>query len=200
MHIRWFMLFALLLSGFVIFGGCTSSTSPSGSSQPAQPGQQPAQSAAASGTLTLSVDSLSPGSVLPDVYTCKGTMASPQVTWGGIPAGTKSLVLILEDPDAPSGLYTHWLVYNIPPTAGGLEQGQTNAKVLPNGAPQGESSNGFRGYYPPCPPVGSTHRYIFRLYALDLYLTLPTADRAAIDQALASQTIAKTEFITTFSR
>ena len=68
---------------------------------------------------------------------------------------------------------------------GELAQGQANAKVLSNGAQQGESSNGFRGYYPPCPPIGSTHRYIFRLYALDRYLTLPTADRAAIDQALA---------------
>lgn len=199
MHIRWFMLFALMLSVFVIFGGCTSS-SPSGSSQPAQPGQQPAQSAAASGPLTLEVASLSPGAVLPDVYTCKGSSASPPLSWSGIPAEAKSLVLILEDPDAPSGLYTHWLVYNIPPTTGGLDQGQTNAKVLPNGAPQGESSNGFRGYYPPCPPIGSTHRYIFRLYALDLYLALPTADRAKIDEALAGHTIAKTEVSTTFSR
>ena len=158
------------------------------------------QSATSAGTLTLRVDSLSPGSVLPDVYTCKGTMESPQVSWSGIPAGTKSLVLIIEDPDAPSGIFTHWLVYNIPPRDGELAQGQANAKVLSNGAQQGESSNGFRGYYPPCPPLGSTHRYIFRLYALDLYLALPTADRAAIDQALAGQTIAKTEFITTFSR
>jgi Raf kinase inhibitor-like YbhB/YbcL family protein len=205
MHIRGFMLFVLLLSGFVIFGGCTSTTppsaaqSPSGSSQPAQYGPQ-GQSATSTGILTLRVDSLSPGSVLPDSYTCKGTMESPQVSWSGIPAGTKSLVLIIEDPDAPSGTFTHWLVYNIPPQDGELAQGQANAKVLSNGAQQGESSNGFRGYYPPCPPLGSTHRYIFRLYALDLYIALPTADRAAIDQALAGQTIAKTEFITTFSR
>lgn len=206
MHIRGFMLFALILSGFVIFGGCTSTTSPSaaqlpsGSSQPALPGQQPAQSAATSGTLILEVDTLSPGSALPDAYTCKGTMESPQVSWTGIPAGTKSLVLILEDPDAPNGVYTHWIVYNIPPLDGEISQGQANAKVLSNGAQQGESSNGFRGYYPPCPPIGSTHHYIFHLYALDRYLTLPTADRAVIDQALASQTIAKTGFITTFSR
>jgi Raf kinase inhibitor-like YbhB/YbcL family protein len=205
MHIRWFMFLVLLLSVFVFFGGCTSTTSPSpaqspsGSSQPVQSGPQ-VQSAVSSGIFTLRVDLLSPGSVLPDVYTCKGTMASPQVGWSGIPDGTKSLVLILEDPDAPNGVYTHWIVYNIPPLDGELAQGQTNAKVLSNGAQQGEGSNGFRGYYPPCPSIGSTHRYIFRLYALDLYLTLPTADRAAIDQALASQTIAKTEFITTFTR
>jgi Raf kinase inhibitor-like YbhB/YbcL family protein len=206
MHIRWFTLLVLILSVFVFFGGCSSTTSrsdalsSSGSSQPAQSGLQ-VQPAASSELLTLRVDSLSPGSILPDIYTCKGTMASPQVSWSGIPAGAKSLVLILEDPDAPNGLYTHWLVYNILPRDGELAQGQTNAKVLSNGAQQGEGSNGFRGYNPPCPPpAGSTHRYIFRLYALDLYLALPDADRAAIDQALTSQTIAKTEFITTFSR
>lgn len=206
MDIRWFMLVAVILSVFVIFGGCTSTTSPStpqsptGSFQPAPSGQQPEQPAALSGTLTLSVDSLSPGAALPDVYTCKGTMESPKVAWNGIPAGTKSLVLILEDPDAPNGIYTHWLVYNIPPRAGELEQGQSNAKVLSNEAQQGESSTGERGYKTPCPPVGSTHRYIFRLYALDMYLALPNADRAAINQALADHTIVKTEFITTFKR
>ncbi len=206
MHIRGFMLFAVILSALVIFGGCTSTTSPSTApsvletSQPAQSGQQPVHSAVSSGTLTLSVDSLSPGAALPEVYTCKGTMESPKVAWSGIPAGTKSLVLILEDPDAPNGIYTHWIVYNIPPGAGELEQGQSNAKVLSNEAQQGQSSTGERGYKAPCPPIGSTHRYIFRLYAADLYFALPTADRAAIYQALADHTLAKTEFITTFSR
>jgi hypothetical protein len=130
MHIRWFMLFAVILSVFVISGGCTSTSSPltqqspSGSSQPAPAGQQPGQSAALSGTLTLSVDSLSPGGALPDVYTCKGASESPEVSWSGIPVGTKSLVLIVEDPDAPAGTFTHWLVYNIPPGSGELAQGQ----------------------------------------------------------------------------
>lgn len=205
MHIRVFMLSALLLSLIILIGGCTApapSLAPpfhEGTSPSDHSGRQ-VQPATAPGTLTLRVNSLSPGSVLPDVYTCKGTMDSPYVAWSGIPAGTKSLVLILEDPDTPEGIYTHWLVYNIPPGDGELAQGQTNAKVLPNEAQQGESSNGFRGYYPPCPPVGSTHRYIFRLYALDLYLALPTADRAAIDEALASQTLAETEFTTLFTR
>ncbi len=111
-----------------------------------------------------------------------------------------SLVLLLEDPDAPQGIFTHWLVYNIPPGPGNLSQAQPNAKVLSNEAQQGESSTGFRGYYPPCPPIGPAHRYIFRLYALDSTLTLPTADRAAIDQAIAGHILAKTEFITTFGR
>jgi Raf kinase inhibitor-like YbhB/YbcL family protein len=115
-------------------------------------------------------------------------------------AGTKSLVLIVHEPDATSGTFTHWLVYNIPPGSGELAQGQSNAKVLSNEAQQGESSTGFRGYYPPCPPIGSTHRYIFRLYAVDIYLVLPTADREAIDRALNGHTLTKTEFTATFKR
>ena len=206
MHIRWFMLIAVILSALVIFGGCTSTTSPStpqssqGTPQPAQSGQQPVQPAASSGTLTLRVDSLSPGSRLPDISTCKGASESPKVAWSGIPADTKSLVLILDDPDAPAGTFTHWLVYNIPPVSGELAQGQPNVKVLSNEAQQGESSTGSRGYYPPCPPIGSTHRYIFRLYAADIYLAMPTADRAAIDEALNGHTLAKTEVVTTFKR
>jgi len=206
MHIRWFMLIAVILSVLVIFGGCTSTTSVStpqslsGPSQPAQSGQQPAQSAGSSGTLTLTVDSLSPGAALPDVYTCKGASESPQVSWSGVPEGTKSLVLIVDDPDATTGTFTHWLVYNIPPGSGELAQGQPNVKVLSNEAQQGEGSSGSRGYYPPCPPIGSTHRYIFRLYAADIYIALPTADRAAIEQALKGHTLAKTEFTTTLKR
>lgn len=206
MHIRWFIFLVIILTGGVIFGGCTSTTSPSTplspsvSPQPVQSGQQSLESTTSLGTLTLGVSSLSPGSALPDVFTCKGASESPQVSWSGIPAGTKSLVLILEDPDAPTGVFTHWLVYNIPPRTGELAQGQSNAKVLSNEAQQGESSTGQRGYYPPCPPPGSTHRYIFHLYALDWYLSLPTADRASINEALNGHTIAKTEFMTTFTR
>jgi Raf kinase inhibitor-like YbhB/YbcL family protein len=207
MYIRWFMVIVVLLSALVIFGGCTTTThpstfqSPSGTPQPTQSGRQPVQSAALSGTLTLRVDSLSPGAVLPDVYTCDDADESPKISWSGIPADTKSLVLILDDPDAPSGTFTHWLIYNIPPVSGELAQGPANAnKVLSNDAQQGESSNGFRGYYYPCPPPGSTHRYVFRLYATDTVITLPTADRAAIDKALSGHVLEKTEFTTTYTR
>lgn len=206
MYIRRFMLIVLILSAVVILGGCTSTSfppapqSPSGSSQPAQSGQQPVQSAGSSGTLTLRVDSLGPGSALPEIYTCKGAGESPEVSWSTIPAGTRSLVLILEDPDAPAGRFTHWLVYNIPPGPGELARAQPNARVLSNEAQQGESSIGFRGYSAPCPPIGTTHRYIFRLYALDSSLTLPTADREATDQAMAGHILAETEFITTLKR
>jgi Raf kinase inhibitor-like YbhB/YbcL family protein len=206
MDIHWFMFFAVILSVLVISGGCTSTKPPSTvqptsvASQQTQSGQQPAQPAGSSGTLTLTVDSLSPGAALPDVYTCNGTGDSPQVSWSGIPPEAKSLVLIVDDPDAPVGTLTHWLVYNIPPGSGELAQGQPSLKVLSNNAQQGESSTGSRGYFPPCPPIGSTHHYIFRLYAVDMDITQPTADRASIDWALTGHTIARTEFTTTFKR
>ncbi|NMB78106.1 MAG: YbhB/YbcL family Raf kinase inhibitor-like protein [Methanomicrobiales archaeon] len=159
-----------------------------------------ASAAPAATTLSLQVDGISPGSVLPDRYTCKGSSESPALSWDGIPAGTKSLVLIVDDPDAPSGTFTHWIVYNIPPEKGSLPQAQSNAKVLANGAQQGDSTPGSRGYYPPCPPIGTTHRYVFRLSAVDMDITQPTADRDSIDRALDGHTIAKTEFVTTFTR
>ena len=149
---------------------------------------------------TIRVDSLVAGSVLPDAYTCKGESESPEVAWDGIPSGTKSLVLILDDPDASNGRFTHWIVYNIPPVSGELAQAQPNAKVLDNGAQQGDTSAGSRGYYPPCPPIGTTHRYVFRLYAVDMDITQPTADRDSIDWALTGHTIEETKFTTTFTR
>jgi Raf kinase inhibitor-like YbhB/YbcL family protein len=146
------------------------------------------------------VASLTPGAILPDIYSCKGAGESPAISWDGIPDGTKSLVLILDDPDAPAGPFTHWIVYNIPPTAGGLAPAQPNAKVLASGAQQGETTAGSRGYYPPCPPIGTTHRYVFRLYAVDMDITQPTADRNSIDWALNGHTLTKAEFTTTFRR
>lgn len=199
MNIRWILLPVLMITIFAIVGGCVSQQSPPAAPSPSAP-PSPDPAPASSGPLTLHVDALTPGSVLPDRFTCRGAGESPPVSWGGIPEGTKSLVLILDDPDAPAGFFTHWLVYNIPPQSGGIEQGQTYAKTITNGAQQGESSAGSRGYYYPCPPPGSTHHYVFHLYAVDDVLVLPTADRAAIDASLAGHTLAKTEFVTIFSR
>ncbi|MCX6684894.1 MAG: YbhB/YbcL family Raf kinase inhibitor-like protein [Methanoregula sp.] len=198
------------MSVFLVFGGCISTTpsTPSPpvaasspvSPSPSQTAYQMVQSPASSPPFTLKAASLAPGSSLPDGYTCKGAGESPEVSWDGVPPGTKSLTLILDDPDAQNGTFTHWIVFNLPPIAGGLARGQPNAKVLANGAQQGDNSAGSRGYYPPCPPIGTTHRYIFRLYAVDMDITQPTADRDSIDWALTGHTIATTEFTTTFKR
>jgi len=200
---RWFMLSSPILIFLLISCGCTSvapSSSTSASPVPGHPGYQQPPTATSSGAFTLNVGSLAPGSALPEVYSCKGASESPAVSWDGIPAGTKSLVLILEDPDAPSGTFTHWIVYNIPTDARSIPAAQTARKVLANGAQQGDTSAGSRGYYPPCPPIGTTHRYIFSLYAVDMDITQPTADRESIDWALQGHTIAKTEFSTTLKR
>jgi len=186
----------------VFLSGCTSPVSP-GISAPApmetlKPSQE--KTSGFPGGLILTVGTLSPGSTLPGMYTCKGASESPGISWDGIPSGTKSLVLILDDPDAPAGTFTHWIVYNIPPQKGSLTPAQPNAKVLANGAQQGDTSAGSRGYYPPCPPVGTTHRYIFRLYAVDMDITQPTADRDSIDWAMNGHILAKTEVSTNFKR
>ena len=201
MHSRRSLILAVIIIIVVLAGGCISSAPSSPvSPAPSQPADQGASSTASPGAFSIRAASLVPGSVLPDVYTCKGASESPEVTWDGVPAGTKSLALILDDPDAPGGRFTHWLVFNIPPDSRGLPRAQPNAKVLANGAQQGETSGGSRGYYPPCPPIGTSHRYVFRLYAVDMDITQPTADRESIDWALTGHTIAQTEFTTTFKR
>jgi hypothetical protein len=192
------LLVLILVTGII---GCTTSA-PSVTSVPVSP--SPATTSASpevnGGTFSLRVGSLTPGSPLPAASTCTGASESPAVSWDNIPPGTKSLVLIIDDPDAPAGTFTHWIVYNIPPVAGGFSAGQPDEKVLGDGANVGENSAGSRGYYPVCPPIGSTHHYVFRLYAVDMDITQPTANRDSIGNALSGHTIAKTEFVTIFRR
>ena len=201
MHNCSFLLLAVFIVVMVISGGCTS-PAPSSLSFPSQslPANQQIGSNVPSEPFIIRVASLSPGSVLPDVYTCKGASESPGVIWSSVPNSTKSLVLILDDPDAPNGRFTHWIVFNIPPDSDGMPRAQPNLKVLANGAQLGQNAGGSRSYYPPCPPIGTTHRYVFRLYAVDMAITQPTADRESIDWALTGHTIASTEFTTTFKR
>ena len=181
--------------------GCTSTQS---SPVPSEPAAITTATASAPsngyGRFSLQVDALAPGSVLPDMYTCKGAMESPKLSWENIPTGTKSLVLIVDDPDAPKGTFTHWLLYNIPPSSRRIDRAQTNTKVLADGTQQGDTSAGSRGYYPPCPPIGPAHRYVFSLYALDYEIAMPTADRDGIDWAMSGHVIGQVQFITTFKR
>jgi Raf kinase inhibitor-like YbhB/YbcL family protein len=201
MYYSWFALSAVTLCVLIVSSACTSITpiSPQSPASLTITGS-PHPVLTPSSALTIRVASLSLGSVLPDIYTCKGSGISPAVSWDGIPPGTKSLVLILDDLDAPNGSFTHWIVFNIPPENGELAQGQPNAKVLAIGAQQGDTSTGSRGYYPPCPPIGAIHHYMFRLYAVDMDITQPTADRNSIEWALNGHTLANTEFVTIFKR
>ena len=199
MQIHW-LISTILIIVILLLSGCISTAPPATSATIAPTQSQYITPPASPPGFTIRVDSIGAGLPLPDAHTCKGAGESPEIAWDIIPAGTKSLVLILDDPDAPNGRFTHWIVYNIPPVSGELAQAQPNAKVLTNGAQQGDTSAGSRGYYPPCPPIGTTHRYVFRLYAVDMDITQPTADRDSIDWALTGHTIAETKFTTTFTR
>src|SRR5215467_6043491 len=133
--------------------------------------------AAEGATMKITSSAFNEGGNIPSKFTCDGSDTSPPLQIAGVPSGAKSLVLIVDDPDAPGGLFTHWLAWNIDPGTGRLAE-----KGLPRGAIQGVNDFGRQGYSGPCPPSG-THRYFFRLFVLDQTLDLKAgARRSALEQ------------------
>lgn len=126
---------------------------------------------------------------IPDVHSKRGGNISPPLRWTGVPDETVSLVLVMDDPDAPKGLFTHWIVYGLDPGTTNLPEHQPTTAELPNGARQGVNGFGETGYGGPQPPSG-THRYVFHLYALDTDTNIP-ADlaRQEIDGAIEGHII-----------
>jgi Raf kinase inhibitor-like YbhB/YbcL family protein len=122
-------------------------------------------------TLTISSSAFNEGQNIPVKYTCKGEDVSPPLAWGQGPEGTRCFALILDDPDAPMGTFTHWVLYNLPAEARGLAE-NASGRGLPAAAVQGKNGAGGSGYLGPCPPPGKPHRYQFTLYALDSTLGL----------------------------
>jgi len=122
--------------------------------------------------LTVLSSAFQEGDRIPTKYTCQGQDISPPLAWSQPPVGTQSLALIVDDPDAPGGVFTHWVLFNIPSESRELAEAvPTQAKVT-GGALQGKNDFGRIGYGGPCPPPGSPHRYQFTLYALDQPLDL----------------------------
>lgn len=113
--------------------------------------------------MKLEISDIQNNQIIPSQYTCDGRDVSPGISWGDLPAGTKTLALTVIDPDAPMGDFIHWLVYDIPPQAGSIPKGGP----LPNGTKEVRNDFGKNSYGGPCPPSG-THRYFFKLYALDI--------------------------------
>lgn len=131
---------------------------------------------------------------IPIKYTCKGENINPDLEFEDIPEGTKSLVLIVDDPDAPGGTWTHWTMWNIPPNTKTISENS-----VPEGAVQGVNSSGNAGYAGPCPPSG-THHYHFKLYALDKILDLPTdTAKGQLGQTIVNHFIAQAELLGTCS-
>ncbi|MCP4632285.1 MAG: YbhB/YbcL family Raf kinase inhibitor-like protein [candidate division Zixibacteria bacterium] len=107
------------------------------------------------------------GEKIPEIYACDFENISPPLNWGAGPEGTKSYVLICDDPDAPSGTFVHWVVYNIPAEVTSLPENIPDSETLDNGATHGSTHFGSLGYGGPCPPSGNPHRYYFKIYAVD---------------------------------
>lgn len=143
----------------------------------------------------LTSPAFSQGSQIPSRYTCDGDNINPFLAVHGVPAAAKSLALIVDDPDAPNGTWTHWLLWNIPP-----ETREIKEHSAPWGCEQGYNSRNKIGYDGPCPPSGM-HRYFFRLYALDLKLKIdPEATREELEAAMAQHVIATAELMGTYAR
>ena len=154
--------------------------------------------------LILSSPAFAPLGAIPKRCTCDGEDRSPPLAWTGVPAGTKSLALVVDDPDAPDPaapkvVWVHWVLYDLPPGTTSLAPG-TTAKTLPPGAREGLNDWKQPGWRGPCPPVGR-HRYFHRLYALDLVLPdLHHPDRAALERAMAGHVLATAELVGTYQR
>ena len=151
--------------------------------------------------MKLSSSAFRPGETIPRDHTCEGADRSPQLGWSEIPVDTRSFALICDDPDAPRGIWVHWVLFNLPADAVELGTGVPQAPELPSGARQGINDSGDVGYGGPCPPRGKPHRYYFRLYALDCALNLPPGiNRSDLDEAIAGHVLADATLMGTFAR
>ena len=146
----------------------------------------------------------SPNGDIPKRYTCDGQDVSPPLAWSALPEGTKSLVLIVDDPDAPDPAapkmtWVHWVLYNISPDVAGLAEG-IGASQLPKGTKEGMNDWKRTGYGGPCPPIGR-HRYFHKLYALDVVLPdLAKPNKEALEKAMEGHIITQAELVGTYQR
>jgi Raf kinase inhibitor-like YbhB/YbcL family protein len=153
--------------------------------------------------LTLSSPAFSHNGAIPGQYTCEGADISPAFEWRGLPEGTKSLALIIDDPDAPDPkapkmTWVHWVLYNIPPTANGLAENIQSA--LPAGTLEGINDWKRTGYGGPCPPIGR-HRYFHKLYALDTVLAdLGHPTKLKLEQAMQGHILGQAELVGTYQK
>ena len=153
--------------------------------------------------LKLSSTAIQQGQPIPKKYTCEGGDLSPPLQWSGAPPGTRSLALIMDDPDAPDPkapkiTWVHWVLYNIPASTTGLAEGASGS--LPQGAAEGRNNFDRVKYGGPCPPVGR-HRYFHKLYALDI--TLPAGrsyDKPALEDAMKGHVLAQSELMGTYQK
>jgi len=140
------------------------------------------------------------GGLIPAKYTCDGADVSPPLQWDAVPEGTKSIALICDDPDAPMGTWVHWVLFNLPSDAKELAENIPAEETLPNGAKQGVNDFGRIGYGGPCPP-GGTHRYFFKIYALDTEVGLEAgADKRQLLKAMEGHILEQGQLVGKYKR
>ncbi len=150
---------------------------------------------------TISSSAFENGQRIPDEYTCEGEDSSPALEWSNPPEGTVTYVLICDDPDAPGGTWVHWVLYNLRGTLRRLPEKFLREPELPGGAMNGRNSWERFGYYGPCPPPGSPHRYYFKLYALDRRLELQAgATKEEVLAEMEGSVLGVAEYMGTYSR
>ena len=151
-------------------------------------------------SLKLNSQAFDDGGLIPVKYTCDGEDISPSLSWSELSDGTRSLALIMDDPDAPAGTWVHWILYDLPPSSDGVDENMARSRDVPGGGSQGSNSWNRLGYGGPCPPSG-THRYIIRLYALDSVLALgPGAEKAKLVQAMEGHVLDRGQLLGLYSR
>ena len=151
--------------------------------------------------LELTSTAFQEGATIPERFTGDGRNVSPPLKWQNVPAGTRTLALICEDPDAPRGTFTHWVVFNLPAESRELSEGVPAEATLPNGTAQGTNDFGKVGYGGPSPPPGKPHRYFFRLYALDRPPDLqPGATKAQLLAAMKGHVLGEAQLMGTYAR
>ena len=154
--------------------------------------------------LTLTSGAFAAGGQIPSVYTCEGKDVSPPLAWGGAPSGTKSFVLVVDDPDAPDPAapkmtWVHWVLYDLPASASALPEA-AGLQSLPAGTREGINDWNRTGYGGPCPPIGR-HRYFFKLYALDsVFADLRRPGKAALEKAMQGHVLAQATLIGTYQK
>jgi Raf kinase inhibitor-like YbhB/YbcL family protein len=189
-------------------GGCKSpgtepekASAPTPASDPKPPA--PPDPAAPPSRLSLVSPAFAAMGPLPKKYTCEGSDTSPALEWSGVPEGTKSLALVIDDPDAPDPMaptrvFVHWVVYNLPPDSKALAEG-ASASGLPAGAVMGKNDWGKAAFGGSCPPTGR-HRYFHKLYALDTTLNLGPATKTELETAMRGHVLGKAELIGTYQK
>ena len=152
-------------------------------------------------SLLLTSTAFDMGDPIPIDYTCDGDNVSPPLGWANVPAHTRSLALVCDDPDAPRGTWVHWMIFNIPPEVTELYEALPDLRLLPFGAEQGTNDFKNLGYGGPCPPPGGPHRYFFKLYALDTALKLePGTRKQELLDTMAGHILAEAQLMGTYQR